>query len=432
MAKRAKPAKIKTAPKVAPRAAPKSAAAPRYDAAVIGAGLVGRAAALALNLKGFRVALIDRAPPETGLDEDFDGRASAVALASHRLLRAAGAWDGLAAHAAPIRGIRVSEGASRLHLHFDSRELGEDPFGFQVENRHLRTALYKAVRAAAGIDWLAPAAPERLDAAAGEILLADGRTVRARLIIGADGRSSWTRTQLGIPVTSWAYGQTAIVCAVRHERAHDFIAHEHFLPAGPFAILPLPGAAPGTGDDPGKESSIVWSEDAELAQHIMTLDDAAFAGELRRRFGDFLGHVTPGAKRWAYPLSLQTARDSVGPRTVLIGDADHAMHPIAGQGLNVGLRDVAALADALADAAGLGLDIGAADVLRRWRRRRRFDNTRMLTATDGLTWLFSNRVRPLRGLRGLGLAAVGRIGPARRYFMRSAMGVKGAAPSLMQ
>jgi 2-octaprenyl-6-methoxyphenol hydroxylase len=400
------------------------------DVAIVGGGFVGRTAALALDGLGLSVAMIDRAPPEAGLDAAFDGRASAIALATHRVFRAVGAWGALADVAAPIRDIRVSEGGSRLHLHFDHRDVGAEPFGFQIENRHMRRALYDAVRARGSIRWIAPATPERLEthAGGGRVHLSDGRTVSARLIVGADGRGSWTRGQLGIPVTTWSYGQTAIVCSVRTERSHDFVAHEHFLPAGPFAILPLVGDA----DDPGKRASIVWPEDHDLAARIMALDDAAFADELRRRFGDFLGTVEVEPQRWAYPLALQFARQATGPRSVLIGDADHAMHPIAGQGLNMGLRDVAALYDVLGETARAGLDIGADDTLKRYRRMRRFDNTRMLMATDGLTWLFSNRIRPLRLVRDAGIAAVDRIEPLRKFFMKSAMGTMGDLPTLMR
>lgn len=415
---------------MAKRPVTEPAEGPNVDVAIVGGGFVGRTAALALDGLGLSVAMIDRAPPEAGLDEAFDGRASAIALATHRVFRAVGAWDALADHAAPIRDIRVSEGGSRLHLHFDHRDLGDDPFGFQIENRHMRRSLYDAVRARPSIQWIAPATPTRLEtnSGGGRIHLSDGRIVSARLIVGADGRGSWTRGQLGIPVTTWNYGQTAIVCAVRTERSHDFVAHEHFLPAGPFAILPLVGDP----DDPGKRASIVWPEDPDLAKRIMALDDAAFADELRRRFGDFLGRVDVEPKRWAFPLSLQFARTQTGPRSVLVGDADHAMHPIAGQGLNMGLRDVAALYDVLAEAVRSGLDIGAADTLARYRRMRRFDNTRMLMATDGLTWLFSNRIRPLRFARDAGIAAVDRIKPLRRFFMKNAMGLVGEQPTLMK
>ena len=402
----------------------------QVDVAIVGSGFIGRTAALAINNLGLSVALIDRAPPEAGLDEAFDGRASAIALATHRVFRAVGVWDALAPVAAPIKDIRVSEGGSRLNLDFDHSELGDDPFGFQIENRHMRQALYDGVNANPDIHWIAPVTLTDLktDANGGQLTLSDGHVINARLILGADGRQSWTRSQLNIPVTKWNYGQTAIVCSVKTERSHDFVAHEHFLPAGPFAILPLVGDP----KDPGKRASIVWTEDEALAPHIMALDDAGFQAELRRRFSDFLGHIDVEPKRWAFPLSLQFARTSVAERTVLIGDADHAMHPIAGQGLNMGLRDVAALVDVLTEAQRLGLDIGAADGLRRYQRKRRFDNTRMLVATDGLTWLFSNRIRPLRLGRDVGMAAVSRIPPLRQFFMKSAMGTKGALPTMMR
>jgi 2-octaprenyl-6-methoxyphenol hydroxylase len=258
--------------------------------------------------------------------------------------------------------------------------------------------------------------------------LSDGRKVKARLAIAADGRNSRTREGAGIRVTHWSYEQAAIVCSVAHERSHDFTAHEHFLPAGPFAILPLMGDL----DRPGHCSSIVWTERADLAPAIMALDEKNFIAELQRRFGEFLGPLEVIGPKWCYPLSLQFTERTIDKRLALIGDAAHAMHPIAGQGLNMGLRDVAALAEVVLDAKRLGLDIGDGTMLERYQRWRRFDNTLMLAMTDGLNRLFSNDIRPLRLVRDIGLAAVNALPPLKKVFMRQAMGLVGDLPRLMR
>lgn len=396
----------------------------RVDVVIVGAGLVGATLACALAQGGIEVALVDREDPARGLEAGFDGRASALALTSQRLLGALGLWARLADNAAPILDIRVSEARSPLFLHYDSRAGGEEPFGYMVENRHLRRALAEHLPAHSRIRLLAPVRVGRLERTGAGVVarLADGRAIAAPLAVGADGRTSEIRTGAGIRVTAWDYGQVGIVCTVAHERSHDFVAHEHFLPAGPFAILPLLE----------NRSSIVWTERADLAPAIMALDDAEFLFELERRFGDFLGRLRVVGPRWAYPLSLQFAETAIAERLALVGDAAHAMHPIAGQGLNMGLRDVAALAEVLVDARRLGLDIGAAAVLARYQRWRRFDNTLMLAMTDGLNRLFSNDVGPLRLARNLGLGLVNLLPPLKTFFTRHAMGVVGELPRLMR
>ena len=246
--------------------------------------------------------------------------------------------------------------------------------------------------------------------------------------VGADGRTSWLRGAAGIGTTSWTYEQVGIVVTVAHQKPHGGIAHEHFLPAGPFAILPLAGPA----DRPGTHSSLVWTEAADLAPAILALEADDFLVELECRFGDFMGALEVVGPRWSYPLGLQFAERSVDRRLVLVGDADHAMHPIAGQGLNMGLRDVAVLAEVLSDAKHLGLDLGSGQVLQRYRRWRGFDNSLMLAATDGLNRLFSNDIPALRLARSAGLAAVDRVVPLKRLLMRHAMGTLGRLPRLMR
>ncbi|MFQ5765731.1 MAG: UbiH/UbiF/VisC/COQ6 family ubiquinone biosynthesis hydroxylase [Rhodospirillales bacterium] len=400
------------------------------DVLIIGGGLVGMTLAAAFGQAGVRVAVVDTQDPRAGLDAGFDGRASAIALATQRVLTGLAVWPSLEAVAAPILDIRVSEGHSPFFLHYDHREAGDQPFGYMVENRNLRAALYRRVRDLGDVRMIAPAAIKTVERGQAGIAatLADGRRILAPLAVAADGRASSTREDAGIRVTRWAYDQAGIVCTVAHERHHDFIAHEHFLPAGPFAILPLAGDP----RDPGRCSSIVWTERADLAPAIMALDGPAFTAELESRFGDFLGPIEVVGPKWCYPLSLQFAETVIGRRLALVGDAAHAMHPIAGQGLNMGLRDVAALAEVVLDASRLGLDIGDGGVLEHYQRWRRFDNTLMLAMTDGLNRLFSNDIRPLRLVRDLGLAAVDRLPPLKRHFMRHAMGLVGELPRLMR
>ena len=397
---------------------------------IVGAGLVGSALAAAFGQVGISTTVVDRDDPAAVLDVGFDGRASAIALATKRVLDSLGVWPLLEVAPAPIKDIRVSEGESLMFLHYDHREVGDEPFGYMVENRHMRQALQARIDELENVKLVAPAQIERLEPRAWgvEAALADGRQTRVHLCVAADGRQSSTRDEARIRVTKWSYNQSGIVCTTVHKKSHKFIAHEHFLPAGPFAILPLNGEPAR----PGHCSSIVWTERDDIAPAIMALDDAQFLGELVQRFGDFLGEVEVVGPRWCYPLGLQFAETSIAQRLALVGDASHSMHPVAGQGLNMGLRDVAALAEVVLDARRLGLDIGSSAVLERYQRWRRFDNTLMLAATDGLNRLFSNQIRPLRLARDFGLAAVNRVPPLKRTFMRQAMGLSGEMPRLMR
>ena len=399
------------------------------DIAIIGGGLNGTALALALAGEGFEVTVFDAAPLPTRADEGFDGRATAIAAGSRAMLRKLGVWQAVEAQTQPISDIlvsdgRISEGASSLFLHFDHTEVGTEPFGTLVENRHLRPALFDAMEAHDGIEHICPVKVTTVDYGTGwaTLSLDNGETHQARLVVACDGRRSRTAQAAGIRYTAWDYGQTGIVCTVEHEQPHQGVAHEYFLPSGPFAILPLTG----------NRSSLVWTERDGLARAAMALDDAGFEHEVARRFGAFLGEVNVIGPRWSYPLNLSLAHDYAKPRLALVGDSAHGVHPIAGQGLNLGFKDAAALTETLAEAAQRGEDIGDLNVLRRYERWRRFDNTAMALGMDTLNRLFSNDIAPLRLARDVGIAAVGRIGPLRRMFMRQAAGMTAGLPKMMQ
>lgn len=394
------------------------------EVAVIGGGMVGTTIAALLARAGMDTILVDREDPAKLTSAAYDGRASAIVHSSQKLLATGSLWTHMAAQAQPILEIRVSDGASPLFLHYDHEDLGDQPLGYLVENRHIRSALHQEAAASRNLKILAPAAAEGTERREHqvEITLAGGASIRARLVIAADGRDSLLRSAAGIRTIGWKYPQTGIVCTIEHERPHRGIAHEHFLPAGPFAILPLKG----------NRSSLVWTERNDLAPGMMALDDDAFDAEIRARMGDFLGAVKSAGPRWSYPLALHHAQTYVAPRLALLGDAAHGMHPIAGQGLNMGLRDVAVLAEVLVDARRLGRDIGSADVLAHYERWRRFDNTVLLAVTDSLNRLFSNDAAAVRMARDLGLAAVNRMPRLKRFFMEHARGSAGNLPRLLR
>jgi 2-octaprenyl-6-methoxyphenol hydroxylase len=308
-------------------------------------------------------------------------------------------------------------------LHFDSSELG-GPMGYIAENRFIRAAQFAALEGQTGIALISPAALVDLKREENGIqgTLSNGDVVRAKLAVAADGRESPMREQQGIRIIQWSYAQTGIVATVEHTRPHNGVAYEHFLPSGPFAILPMTG----------NRSSLVWTEDETIAPGMMQLSDSDFDAEIQRRFGTHLGAARSTGPRWSYPLKFHLARDYVRPRFALAGDAAHGIHPIAGQGLNLGLKDVAALAEVVMDAARLGLDYGGIDILGRYERWRRFDSFVLGASTDALNRLFSNDFPPLRLARDIGLGIVDAIGPARRFFMRHAGGAVGKLPRLMK
>jgi len=389
---------------------------------VAGGGLNGLLLGIACAGAGLDTAVVDREDPARMVGEAFDGRASAIAYGSRLVFDGVGLWPAIAAEAEPICEIRVADDASPLYLHYDHRDLGDEPLGYIVENRVLRRALIERVRALPNLTLLAPRTVAAMSASAGRatVTLAGGTVLATRLVVAADGKESPLRKAAGIGVVEWHYPQTGIVTTVQHERPHAGIAIEHFLPAGPFAILPMTG----------NRSSLVWTEAAGLAPRLLALPEAEFAAELRARFGGFLGTVEPVGPRWAYPLALMQAERYTARRLALLGEAAHVIHPIAGQGLNIGIRDVAALAEAIVDARRLGLDIGDDSVLERYQRWRRADAVLMAAVTDGLNRLFSNTIPPVRLARDVGLAIVNELPPLKRMLMRHAMGTLGDRPRL--
>ena len=400
-----------------------SAMADDAELVIAGAGLTGMLLAVACAGAGLEVGVIDPQDPAAMLTPGFDGRTSAIAYGSRLVFDGIGLWPDIAAEAEPIREIRVADDSSPLFLHYDSRELGgETPLGYIVENRVLRRALYEHAQALPNLHLIAPSRVAAVEASPTGtlVLLEDGGQLRARLVAAADGKGSPLRRAAAIRATQWRYRQIGIVTTVAHARPHGGIAVEHFLPAGPFAILPMTG----------NRSSIVWTEDADLAPRILALPEAEFAAELRARFGGFLGEVEPVGPRWAYPLALLQAERYVARRLALVGDAAHVIHPIAGQGLNIAIRDVAALAELIVDQRRLGLDIGDPSVLEEYERRRRLDAILLAAVTDGLNRLFSNTIPPIRLARDVGLAIVNRVPPLKRFLMHHAMGTLGDRPRL--
>ncbi len=397
------------------------------DIVIAGGGLIGTALAIALASGGLRVLLVDPVAIETRADPEFDGRSYALALSSQRLLSALGLWAPLAGNAQPILDIRISDGRletgpSPFVLEFDHAEIEEGPMGYLVEDRHLRRVLLDAVEASDRIEALTgPRVTAHVPGAAAiGVTLDDGSAVDATLLVGCDGRRSPTAERSGIRRQGWRYGQTSLVCAVEHEHPHEGTAHQYFLPSGPLAILPLKG----------NRSSIVWTERDAEARRIQQLDDGSYLAALRPRFGGFLGEISLAGARFTYPLELSITDRLVASRVALVGDAAHAVHPIAGQGLNAGLKDVAALAETLIDARRRGEDIGADDVLEKYQRWRRFDIAALALATDGFNRLFSNDNPVLRGIRDLGLSVVNQMPGLRRTFIREAAGLTGDLPRL--
>lgn len=409
---------------------------PDADVIIAGAGMAGATLALALKSGGLEPLLVDPLPFDTQLEPSFDGRSSAIAFSCFRQWRTLGLAPLLEPHAQRMDEILVTDGRSPgaaspgqtpFFLHFDSGEIADrvagEPLGYMLENRRTRAALAEGVTAA-GIQVLAPERVVSVEARPShvEVTLGSGRVLTAPLVVGAEGRGSLVRKAAGIEAVGWDYPQTGVVCTVKLQRGHGGVAHEYFLPGGPFAILPL------TED----RASLVWTEKRSRAEALKAASPEAFNAHLVRRFGDFLGDIEVMGPVFTYPLSIAVAERLYAPRIALLGDAAHGVHPIAGQGLNLGLKGAAAMAEVIVEAARLGEDIGSEAVLQRYAAWRSFDTNTLAAGMDAFVWLFSNDNPLIRLARGVGMTVVNRVGPARRFFMHEAGGAVGDLPRLLR
>lgn len=396
----------------------------RADVIILGGGLVGLTLAIALDRHGLSTIVVDPAQPETTLAPQFDGRVTAVASASWRMLQAIGVGERLEGQGCPIRSIRVSDGLAPGGLVFDTPE-GDDPLGIMFENRRIRMALRESALAARAMTLAMPARAAEVvrDSAGVRVTLEDGRRFGAALLIGAEGRNSPTREAAQIPIARWSYDHSAIIVTVTHEKPHEEVAYEIFYPAGPFAILPML---------PGNRSAIVWSVNASDAPAILGLPDRALAAEIEKRMGGFLGPIQLAGPRSSYRLGFHHAATMTAERLALVGDAAHGIHPIAGQGLNLGLRDVAALAQVLVEGSRIGLDLGDAQLLARYQRWRSLDTFMVASSTDILTRLYGVPGRTASAIRRFGMGMVHRIGPLKDRLMAEARGESGDLPLLLR
>jgi 2-octaprenyl-6-methoxyphenol hydroxylase len=404
----------------------------RADILILGGGLVGLTLAVALERHGVTSIVVDAAEPASQIAPAFDGRATAVSSSSWRLLQAIGVADHLEGHGCPIRSIRVSDGLAPGALTFDPDQ-GDDeaaePLGIMFENRLLRQALQRSAAAAPGVTMLAPSQAREVvrDTNGVRAVLDDGRLVTAALLVGAEGRASPTREASGIPVARWQYDHAAIVTTIRHERPHGNIAYEIFYPSGPFAILPM------LDDEEGRHrSAIVWTVGKADGPAYVDLSPRAFAAEVDKRIGGFLGEVELAGRRWSYPLGFHHAARITDLRLALVGDAGHGIHPIAGQGLNLGFRDAAALAQVLVEGSRLGLDLGDAQLLSRYDTWRRVDTFAVAFATDSLTRIYGVPGRTASAVRRFGMGLIDRVAPLKNRLMAEARGESGELPLLLR
>ena len=396
-----------------------------YDIIIIGSGMVGGTLACALMEQGLRIALVEAGTvPVEWTPENYDLRVSAFTRASEQIFRNIGVWDNIVVHrVSPFRQMRVWDGTGSGMIHFDCAELGEDILGYIIENSVIQNALFENVQKSKDIDVIHPVKPRSLSLNADEVILHldNDQTLTSRLIIGADGNQSWVREQADIAYRGWSYGQKAVVCAVKTSKQHQETAWQRFMPDGPLAFLPLADH---------HCCSIVWSTTPEHADHLLSLDDASFIVELQKAFGETLGTIQSAGPRGAFPLNLRHAEEYTKSRLALIGDAAHMAHPLAGQGVNLGLLDAVTLAEVLIDANKAGKDIGALAVLRRYERWRKGNNMFMLAVMDGFKKLFGNNIPPVRWARNLGLSITNKATPLKNMIVYRAMGLGGDLPRL--
>lgn len=394
------------------------------DIIIAGGGMVGMSMALAVARLGLSVVVLEKSRLPDQLEPTFDGRVSAIALGSVRLLTAIGAWEGMRDYAEPIRDIRVSDGDAPFFVHYDHHDIGKEPFGYIVENRYIRHGLQQAAGDYPNLSLLDQkiitsyyTSPKHV-----VVTLSDGQNISASLLLAADGKFSGLRQMAGIDILERDYEQTAIVCTIAHEKPHLGLAQERFLPAGPFAVLPMTG----------NRSSLVWVEPKDRVQLYLDLSKEECEQEIAERVGDYLGHITLAGERFSYPLSLVHAKGYSADRVALLGDAAHGIHPIAGQGVNLGFRDVAVLEELIRKQRLADGDIGAKEVLAHYQRWRRFDNMSMLGVTDGLNQLFCSSLMPVKTARRLGMWGVNQLPGLKKFFMKHAMGLTGDVPELMR
>lgn len=382
---------------------------------IIGAGLNGMALACSLAQNGVEVVVVESSDIEKIKAKESDGRTSAISQGSSKIFQAMDLWDEMSKKAQPILDIRVTDGESPLFVHYDHKMVGDEPMGYIIENSHIRNTLFKKANSYSNLRIIDNVRYEEVKFGSYNVCISlnNGSNIQSQLLIGADGKKSNIRKIAGIKSVSYDYKQTGIVCTVEHEKNHSGVAVEKFLPVGPFAILPMFG---------GYHSSLVWTEPSDLAPLYMRMNDSEFLEQISLRFSGYLGKLKLSGERFSYPLSLVHAKKYTAQRMALVGDAAHAMHPIAGQGFNLGIRDVPALTKLIVDAKNSGIDIGISSVLDEYEELRKFDSLSLLATTHTLTKLFSNNIFPINHLRKAGLATVNNILPLKKFFIRHAMG----------
>ncbi len=395
-----------------------------FDLLIVGGGMVGASLACALGDTPLRIGVVESHPAQTEWpEESYDIRVSAITRATEKVFQMVGAWEGMVARrVTPYDAMDVWDGTGSGSIGFDCADLGEPNIGHIIENRVILAALLERMAQFGNIELLCPAQVAELtrDEGTATLTLEDGRAFTAPLIVGADGANSWVREQAGITTTGWPYEQTAVVATIKTEKHHNGVAYQRFMPEGPLAFLPMPGGL----------SSIVWSTTPERSAQLIAMDEESFLAELQLAFGNKLGAMESTGPRGAFPLLLRHANRYSDERLVLVGNAAHAIHPLAGQGLNLGVSDIAALAEVLLDTKRDKGDIGELSVLRRYERWRKADNVAVMAAMDGFKRLFSNDIAPIKLLRNLGLTLADHSGPAKNMMMRRALGLSGDLPKL--